>query len=104
MFGRLLMGVGLVAGSIVATLHAQDTKASRPPTFRSATDLVTIQAAVRDTRGRVVTGLTSEDFEVRDNGQLRSILSLRSDRESPISLAILVDMSGSMRLGPQIAM
>jgi VWFA-related protein len=44
------------------------------------------------------------DFEVRDNGQLRPILSLRSDRESPLSLAILVDMSGSMRIGSKIAM
>ena len=48
-------------------------------------------------------GLTTNDFEVRDNGQLRPILSLRSDRQSPLSLVILVDMSGSM-VGPKIAM
>ena len=52
----------------------------------------------------MVSGLTSTDFEVRDNGQLRPILSLRSDRESPLSLAILVDLSGSMRIGSKIAM
>ena len=51
-----------------------------------------------------VSGLTPGDFEVRDNGQLRPILSLRSDRQSPVSLAILVDMSGSMRIGSKIAM
>jgi VWFA-related protein len=73
-------------------------------TFRSTVDLVTIQASVRDGRGRVVSGLTAGDFEVRDNGELRPILSLRSDRESPLSLAILVDMSGSMRIGPKIGM
>ena len=49
-------------------------------------------------------GLTTNDFEVRDNGQLRPILSLRSDRQSPLSLAILVDMSGSMRVGSRIAL
>jgi VWFA-related protein len=49
-------------------------------------------------------GLTTADFEVRDNGQLRPILSLRSDLQSPLSLAILVDMSGSMSIGPKIAM
>jgi VWFA-related protein len=59
---------------------------------------------VRDRHGRVVSGLTTTDFEVRDNGQLRPILSLRSDRQSPLSLAILVDMSGSMRTGPKIDM
>jgi VWFA-related protein len=52
----------------------------------------------------VVSGLTTTDFEVRDNGQLRPLLSLRSDRQSPLSLAILVDMSGSMRIGAKIAM
>ena len=51
-----------------------------------------------------MSGLTTTDFEVRDNGQLRPILSLRSDRQSPLSLAILVDMSGSMQMGAKIAM
>src|SRR5207342_1539447 len=57
-----------------------------------------------DTRGRAVSGLVSTDFEVRDNGQVRPILSLRSDHQSPLSLAILVDMSGSMAIGAKIAM
>jgi VWFA-related protein len=77
-----------------------------PPrqTFRSSVDLVTIQASVRDSRGRPMRGLTPADFEIRDNGQLRPVLSLNSDLRSPISLAILVDMSGSMRVGSKIAM
>jgi len=73
-------------------------------TFRSAVDLVTIQASVRDKRGRPMVGLTTADFEVRDNGQLRPVLSLRSDLQSPISVAILVDMSGSMRLSSKVGM
>ncbi len=73
-------------------------------TFRSAVDLVTIQATVRDHRGRVLQGLASTDFEVRDNGQLRPVLDFRSDRQSPITLAILVDMSGSMQVGAKIDM
>ena len=83
---------------------AQEPQNQAQQTFRSAVDVVTIQASVRDARGRVVSGLTTTDFEVRDNGQLRPILSLRSDRQSPLSLAILVDMSGSMRIGAKIAM
>jgi VWFA-related protein len=97
--------IALVAimGFSVTCPTAQDTSVPRQ-TFRSAVNLVTIQASVRDARGRVVRGLTPTDFEVRDNGQLRPILSLRSDRQSPLSLAILVDMSGSMGVGPKIAM
>lgn len=85
------------------SVSAQDPQTARP-TFRSALDVVTINASVRDRRGKLVTGLTPEDFEIRDNGQLRRVLSLRSDRESPITLAILVDMSGSMRLSGKVAM
>jgi VWFA-related protein len=49
-------------------------------------------------------GLTVEDFEVRDNGLVRPILSIRADLRSPISLAILIDMSGSMSMASKIAM
>src|SRR5690242_6430490 len=95
--------IALVALSVSSSAQQSGSVQSQQ-TFRSALDVVTIQASVRDSRGRIVSGLTSTDFEVRDNGQLRPILSLRSDRESPLSLAILVDMSGSMRIGPKIAM
>jgi VWFA-related protein len=88
-----------------ATLSAQQPAGEQPtPRFRSSADVVTIQAAVRNGRGRPVAGLTAADFEIRDNGQLRPVLSLRSDAGSPVSLAILVDMSGSMAISPKLAM
>ena len=101
---RLVIGIGIIGGLAVMSPSAQEPTSQSAQTFRSALDVVTIQASVRDARGRMVSGLTTTDFEVRDNGQLRPILSLRSDRQSPLSLAILVDMSGSMRIGAKIAM
>jgi VWFA-related protein len=103
MFQRFVIAVGIVGG-LAVSLGARQGPSEFQQTFRSAVDLVTIQASVRDARGRVVSGLTTTDFEVRDNGQLRPILSLRSDRQSPLSVAILVDMSGSMRIGAKVAM
>jgi VWFA-related protein len=96
----IAVAVVLLAVSLAAQQGAQPAE----QTFRSSVDVVTIQASVRDARGRVVSGLTSTDFEIRDNGQLRPILSLRSDRQSPLSVAILVDMSGSMAVGPKVDM
>ncbi len=98
-----------IATSIIGVLSvispiAQEGPSRTQQTFRSAVDVVTIQASVRDARGRVVSGLMTTDFEVRDNGEVRPILSLRSDRQSPLSLAILIDMSGSMQIGAKIAM
>jgi VWFA-related protein len=85
-------------------LSAQRPDGESQQTFRASADVVTIQASVRDARGRVLSGLTPADFEIRDNGELRQILSLRSDRQSPLSLAVLVDMSGSMRVSAKVAM
>lgn len=102
---RQRVGLAIVIGALaVVSGKAQEPSSQAPLTFRSTVDLVTIQASVRDARGRVVSGLTTPDFEVRDNGQVRPILSLRSDRQSPLSLAILIDMSGSMRISSKIAM
>jgi len=103
---RPLAGVAALIGAAVVSVGAQQP-ASLPETqpqevFRSSVDVVTIQASVHDGRGRALSGLTAADFEVRDNGQIRPVLSLRSDQRSPLSLAFLVDMSGSMRVGPKI--
>ena len=100
---RSLITSTLAIGLGVVCLRAQAPDQPRA-TFRSAADLVSIQASVRDKHGRPLEGLKASDFEVRDNGQPSSILSLRSDRWSPVSVAILVDMSGSMRVGAKIAL
>src|SRR5262249_39721335 len=103
-FSLLFVIASLSFGLFAASPAAQEPASQPQPTFRSAVDVVTIQASVRDRRGRMLNGLTQTDFEVRDNGNVRPILSLRSDRQSPLSLAILVDMSGSMRFGPKVDM
>lgn len=104
---RLVSILCLSAAALVlidASINAQSPGEPAQEAFRSSVDLVTIQASVRDSRGRIVQGLRPGDFEVRDNGELRPVVELRSDQESPVSLAILVDMSGSMRVGPKIEM
>jgi VWFA-related protein len=101
---RLVIGIMVIGHLAVVSPGAQDIHGQPQQTFRTAVDVVTIQASVHDARGHIVSGLTTTDFEVRDNGQPRPILSFRSDSQSPLSLAIMVDMSGSMSIGPKIAM
>ena len=101
---RVLMAVGVVGALAAPVGHAQTGPQTPKATFRSSLDLVSIQTSVRDRRGRPLKGLTTADFEVRDNGQVSPILSFRSDRQSPVSLAVLVDMSGSMRVSSKMAM
>lgn len=96
--------ISVLATGGIATLAAQQPGGDPVPRFKSSADVVTIQAAVRNGKGRPVAGLTAADFEIRDNGQLRPVLSLRSDAGSPVSLAILVDLSGSMAISPKLSM
>jgi VWFA-related protein len=70
-------------------------------TFKSSIEVVTVTAAVRDRRGRVVRDLKSTDFEVIDSGSPRQLRDFYSG-EAPISLALLLDISGSMAVGGNI--
>jgi Ca-activated chloride channel family protein len=67
--------------------------------FRSAVDVVSVTAVVRDRRHRVVTSLTRNDLQVIDAGEPQAILDFRTDESAPASVALLVDGSGSMKIG-----
>ena len=80
--------------------HAQEPPARERPsiTFKSGVEVVTVTAAVRDRRGRVVRDLSRDDFEVLDTGAKRTIRDFHAG-DAPISLAIVLDISGSMAVG-----
>jgi VWFA-related protein len=61
-----------------------------------------LNVVVRDAHGRAVTGLTNTDFQVLDQGNAVQLSDFRTGEE-PVSVAILVDTSGSMRLGGRLA-
>jgi Ca-activated chloride channel homolog len=67
------------------------------PTFRSGVDLVRITAVVQDRRGRPVLGLLPSDFELDVGGERVQILEFGSEATG-VSLALLIDDSGSMSL------
>jgi Ca-activated chloride channel family protein len=69
--------------------------AARPAQFRSSVSSVAVYATVSDRSGRLVTDLTRDDFTVRDNGRPVDI-SLFSNDPQPITVAVMLDMSGSM--------
>lgn len=72
------------------------------PTFRSSVDVVSVTAVARDERGRPVRDLARDDFEVYEQGRLRRLTDFRVSDQGPVSLAILMDASGSMRVGAQL--
>jgi Ca-activated chloride channel family protein len=89
--GRAAMALVLAGMSGVA--------AQQPPTFSANTDLVLVPVSVTDRRGRFVHGLTADDFEILDGRMPRPVTQF-SAAPVPVSLGILLDISGSMMEGP----
>lgn len=64
-------------------------------TVRVVSNLVPIPASVVDSNGIAVTGLRLEDFELRVDGQLKTISEI-TRTESSVKMAMLFDNSGSL--------
>jgi VWFA-related protein len=89
---------GLV-GLLAAALVTAPVVAQQPlPTFRSSVNLVSVNAVVKDRRGRVVRNLTRDDFQILENGAARPIVDFGFSDQGPVSFGVLVDQSGSMKL------
>ncbi len=81
-----------LAGSLVAA-QAQDPT----PKFKAGVAVVPVAAVVRDSGKRLVRDLTRDDFQVLEDGVPRTIVDFRSTDQAPISIALLLDTSSSMR-------
>jgi Ca-activated chloride channel family protein len=83
-----------LALAIAAGLGAV-TGEARQQTFRADAGMVPLYVTVLGPDGRLVTDLDREDFEVLDNGRPQPI-ALFENRIQPITIVIMLDMSGSM--------
>jgi Ca-activated chloride channel family protein len=89
----MLLRQALVALSLVTLTCAQDN----PPvtTFRTESNLVSLNVSVFDKEGRIVKGLPQSAFTVYEDGQKQDIKLFRQE-DVPISLGLVVDSSASM--------
>jgi VWFA-related protein len=83
---------------LVPGLPARAQHADQPPRFTSAVDVVSVTAVVRDRRGRFVRDLERRDFTVFEGGEARPLLDVRVEVGAPVRIALLIDVSGSMRI------
>ena len=83
----LLVGGLLIA--LTAVLWAQET------VFRVDVRLVRMLATVKDSTGRLVGDLSRDDFRIYDNGIQQEVALFAHHTEEPLSVALLVDTSGS---------
>jgi VWFA-related protein len=70
---RLFSGIGLLVLCTVTLAAQQPSRVQSPdtppPTFRLEVNYVEVDAVVTDSQGNLVTDLTLDDFEVRENGR-----------------------------------
>jgi Ca-activated chloride channel family protein len=84
---------GALAACVLGVLGAAGRQ---QPVFRGTGDAVRVFVTVMDRDGRLVTMLTQDQFEVRDDGKPQPI-TLFDNTPRPIRLIVMLDVSGSMQ-------
>lgn len=82
----------LAAVVVTAGTAAQE----QPPVFKGGTELVYLTATVTDRTGSPVAQLRQEDFTVYEDDVRQEIAFFGVGDQTPISVAVVVDTSGSM--------
>ena len=68
-------------------------------TFRGSVTTVEIPVTVTDANNRLIMGLAKEDFQVFEDGDEQPVTQF-SDKRTPVSVGVLLDISDSMRGQP----
>ncbi|MBZ5609559.1 MAG: VWA domain-containing protein [Acidobacteriia bacterium] len=83
--------------SILLLSVAPVAPAQEPETpIKVDVDVVNVLCTVYDKRGALVQDLAKDDFEIRENGQRQEIRYFARDTDLPLTVALLVDVSGSV--------
>jgi len=87
--------------AVAAALLAQTPPQTKPPdelpSITVDVDVVSILASVRDKRGALVPNLQKDDFTVLEEGKAQSIKYFTRETDLPLTIGLLIDVSGSQR-------
>jgi VWFA-related protein len=85
---------GVLAVAMALPALPQDPQ-SAGPVIRSQVNLVNLFVTVRDKNKRIATDLKKEDFKLQEDGQDQQIAFFSKEVTLPITMALLLDTSGS---------
>jgi VWFA-related protein len=71
--------------------------AQEPPTIKVEVNIVNVMCSVRDSKNALVPNLTKDDFLVTEEGKPQEIRYFEKETNLPLTLGLLVDVSGSQR-------
>src|SRR3954471_16419189 len=101
---KLFVLAGVVCAFVVA-VAAQNQKVSPPesntaqnePRITLDVNRVNMLYTVSDKKGRFVTDLKKEDFEITEEKKPQQIVEFVAETDLPLRLAVLIDTSNSIR-------
>ena len=76
---------------------SQETK-NKKTSHTVAVSAISIAVTVQDKKGRYINDLTKEDFSIYENNEKRDLSYFNHDFKAPLSLTVLLDVSGSMAI------
>ncbi|NIO48228.1 MAG: VWA domain-containing protein [Candidatus Aminicenantes bacterium] len=77
--------------------YSQETK-NKKISHTIAVSAISIAVTVQNKRGRYINDLTKEDFIIYEKDEKKDITYFNHDFKAPLSLTVLLDVSGSMEL------
>ncbi|MBV8817208.1 MAG: VWA domain-containing protein [Acidobacteriaceae bacterium] len=91
----------VLAGIALSVLTAQNSKVppseTDPNRITLEVNRVSLLFTVSDKKGRFVTDLVKDDFDIRENKKQQAILEFTAETNLPLRMAILIDTSNSIR-------
>ncbi len=86
-----------------STLSFSQEKRKQEIAYDVAVTAISIAVSVQNRKGRHITDLMEEDFFVYENNKKRDITYFSYNFEAPLSLTVLLDVSGSMALQEKLS-
>ena len=98
----LAFGAASVPSAGQAQANNRPVAAASPPdepvtTMSVQVKVVNVLATVRDKHGKIVNGLTKDDFSLTEDGRPQTLKYFARDTDLPLTLGLLVDTSMSQR-------
>jgi len=93
----VLAALSITAVAGLALLPAAQQPPEPSATLRVEVPIVNIYCTVKDRNGRLVTDLTAEDFEIKEDGKQQEIRYFARETDRPLTMALLVDTSISQQ-------
>jgi VWFA-related protein len=87
----------ILTGLLEPAQQAQKTPTPSLPTLKVSIELVNVYAVVREKKGRLISDLNKDDFEVTEDGAVQEVKYFGRETETPLTLGMMIDTSPSQQ-------